>query len=567
MKRVLVLLACVAAGISITGLSTAGPTAAATTHRAGTHRIPVQVTSLRKARPASLGPTTDGPISGVFYSQDSEPPQLPGRGGNNCLEPYCPLTYEGGSVQRNPHVYLLLWGPGWENDSDPDQEAAATYLQNFYEGLGVTPQDNWSTILTQYNQGGGPPEFGSGVLAGVWEDMTAPPPAPTQDEIAAEADSWTMMMGVTDLSDAQIVVATQSGTCPPGFPGSGCSPPPSGSNTYCAWHSYSNEPYTNLPYMPDAGPACGEDSANPDGTYDGFSIAGGHEFADTVTDPIPQSGYFDPNEMDSTPPGWEVADKCAWGPGSKDVALSTGSFAMQGLWSNAYQGIHDGCELPAGNQSDIVSVTDPDDQTTYQEAKLTLMLSGGSSGANPLTWSATGLPPGLAIGTSSGVISGQIKAAAHTYTVLVTASDQTGAIGWTSFSWQVKADVGTTITNRAGGLCLNDKNYQITAGSTVFLWPCDKDANERWSHPTNTGEVIVLGQCLTASGKGGVGAFVHLEACTGAPSQEWNHTSTGEYEVEKSMKCLTDPNGSTQETTQPLLEDCTNAKDERWTGS
>jgi hypothetical protein len=136
-------------------------------------------------------------------------------------------------------------------------------------------------------------------------------------------------VGVTDLTNAQIIVATQSGTCPAGFYAPSCN---GGSGYYCAWHSNSNEPYTNLPYVLDAGGGCGEDFVNAAGTHDGFSIIGGHEYAETITDPFPLSGWWDPN--DNTESG-EIGDKCAWQAPNGDVALSTGSFAMQSLWSNS----------------------------------------------------------------------------------------------------------------------------------------------------------------------------------------------------------------------------------------
>jgi hypothetical protein len=45
--------------------------------------------------------------------------------------------------------------------------------------------------------------------------------------------------------------------------------------------------FTSLPYMTDAGSACGEDSVNgPNGTLDGVSIVEGHEMAESITDPL-----------------------------------------------------------------------------------------------------------------------------------------------------------------------------------------------------------------------------------------------------------------------------------------
>ena len=150
-------------------------------------------------------------------------------------------------------------------------------------------------------------------------------------------------------TNVQVVVATQSGTCPSGF---ACG----GSGSYCAWHSDDDNsvPFTNLPYMLDAGFSCGEDFVSAQD--DGFSMVGGHEYAETITDPYPNSGWWDPSD----PYGGEIGDKCAWGGsiwgGSDpygDVNLATGSFAMQSLYSNAEHG----CIMSMPQSTDKVTIT------------------------------------------------------------------------------------------------------------------------------------------------------------------------------------------------------------------
>jgi serine protease len=240
-----------------------------------------------------------------------------------CTEPKCPLLYGGGAVQSSPRVYLLLWGPAWSTAG-----ADARYLANFYAGLGQQPDDGWSTTMEQYGVAAGYPSFHGSVLAGVYQDTSTPPYGVSQDQLAAEADAFYSAQGLNDPANTQIVIATQSGTCPQGFYDPVCDP----SGSYCAWHSVSSVhqvPYTNLPYQPDAGAGCGEDAVNATGTYDGFSIVGGHEFAETVTDPFPTSGWWDGGDAS----GGEIGDKCAWKM-LFDLTLPTGAFAMQPLYSN-----------------------------------------------------------------------------------------------------------------------------------------------------------------------------------------------------------------------------------------
>jgi hypothetical protein len=92
--------------------------------------------------------------------------------------------------------------------------------------------------------------------------------------------------------------------------------------------------FTNLPYVPDAGAACGSNYVNGGaaGALDGVTIVAGHEFAETITDLVPPVGWTDAV-------GYETADKCAWigvggTGGAQDVSFATGSFPVAGLWSN-----------------------------------------------------------------------------------------------------------------------------------------------------------------------------------------------------------------------------------------
>ncbi len=78
----------------------------------------------------------------------------------------------------------------------------------------------------------------------------------------------------------------------------------------------------------------------------------------------------------------------------------------------------------------------PAAQSSTQGQAASLSLQGSDPDGDALTWSATGLPPGLVIGSGNGVISGT-PTAAGTYTVGVTLSDSRGASTSTSFGWTV----------------------------------------------------------------------------------------------------------------------------------
>ncbi|HYS37290.1 MAG TPA: hypothetical protein VEO01_16860 [Pseudonocardiaceae bacterium] len=225
------------------------------------------------------------------------------------------LIYGGGPVEHNPKVYLVFWGSQWDSDGNGVQ----SYLTNFFSGVG-TGSDTWSTVMRQYtdNSGSGP-SFGSSVLGGTWVDNGGSAPAnASQNDISNEANNGAAHFGVSG-PDADIFVVSPSGTSPDGFPNTG----------FCAWHSWNgNVAFTNMPYVLDAGASCGANSVQ--NQLDGFSIVGGHEYAEAVTDPEPSSGWVASD-------GEENGDLCAW-MNLSALSLSSGSFAVQPTWSNAVGG-------------------------------------------------------------------------------------------------------------------------------------------------------------------------------------------------------------------------------------
>jgi len=258
------------------------------------------------------------------------------------------LTYHGGTggigVETAPKIYLVLWGSQW-NNNDPSGEAAI--LENFYTGVGGSP---WFASVTQYCQGvaSGTVSCGSagthagnqaGMFVAVWADNAAAAPThPSQSQLAAEAVKAAQHFGNTTAASnasVQYVIATATKNSASGF-----------GTQYCAYHSYTsssagNVAYTNLPYITDAGASCGA-NFNGLGPNAGITIVGGHELAETVTDQFPGSGWTDSS-------GAENGDKCAWissGQGaSANTSLSTGTFPVQSLWSNAFNSNAGGCAL------------------------------------------------------------------------------------------------------------------------------------------------------------------------------------------------------------------------------
>jgi hypothetical protein len=88
-----------------------------------------------------------------------------------------------------------------------------------------------------------------------------------------------------------------------------------------------------------------------------------------------------------------------------------------------------------------VTVTNPGSQSGTVGTAVSLQVSASDSASGQtLSYSATGLPTGVSI-SSSGLISGT-PSAAGTYSVVVTATDTTGASGSASFTWTVSSSSG-----------------------------------------------------------------------------------------------------------------------------
>jgi len=96
-----------------------------------------------------------------------------------------------------------------------------------------------------------------------------------------------------------------------------------------------------------------------------------------------------------------------------------------------------------GTTSNTVTVTNPGSQsgTVGTAASLQISASDSASGQT-LTYSATGLPAGLSINSSTGLISGT-PTTAGSNSVAVTVKDTTGATGTADFTWTINPASGS----------------------------------------------------------------------------------------------------------------------------
>jgi serine protease len=378
-----------------------------------------------------------------------------------------PLFYRGGPVVTGkPRIYVVFWGSQWGTESTSggyrvfsgDPDGLARYAQALYAGLG-SDHETWSAIATQYCQGVAVgatscplstanhvayPSPG-GVLAGVWEDTSYTPPAGSPGDpntpgasgvmIAQEAANAAAHFGDSSI-EAQYIIVSPTGTNPDGWLN-----PTTG---YCAYHDNTQDPfwngavrganvaYTNLPYAPDAGASYCSSFANP-GPLDGVGENASHEYAETLTDPYPASGWTDAQ-------GNEVADKCDYlNSGQPGAAiyqpLATGSFDFQGIWAND-SGPRGGCETAQSP----VTVAAPAKKVSSVAGTPIVPFNIPAVDAVPgavLTYSAAGLPAGLSISASTGLVSGT-PAVQGRAVVTIQATDGTFSSAAVRFDWTVK---------------------------------------------------------------------------------------------------------------------------------
>ena len=492
------------------------------------------------------------------------------------------LNYGGGIdgigvTTGSERVYLVFYGSQWGTQStnsngditlSGDPSGQAPYQQELYKGFG-TAGELWSGVMTQYCDGVATgsqscpasntehvayPAPG-GVLAGVWVDeSTASPSQATGHQLGVEAVNAAAHFGNTTASsnrDAQYIIVSPTGTHPDGYNTS--------TGQFCAWHDWNGDttlsggavtsPYgdiafTNSPYITDMGTSCGQNFVNSGsaGTLDGVSIVNGHEYAETITDQNPPGGWTDSS-------GAENGDKCAWiAPGTAggafDLTTATGTFAMQTTWANDGNSGAGACEASHAivtNPGNTVTVTNPGNQTgtVGTPASLQIQATDSASGQT-LTYSATGLPAGLSINSSSGLISGT-PTTAGTSSVTVTAKDTTNASGSASFTWTVNPVSNCTASQLLG-------NPGFETGSAA---PWTSTAGV--INPNGAGETAHSGNWYAwLDGYG----FTHTDtlsqsvtipaACTNTKFSFWLHIDTAETTTTTAFDKLTiTANGTT----------------------
>jgi non-reducing end alpha-L-arabinofuranosidase len=163
-----------------------------------------------------------------------------------------------------------------------------------------------------------------------------------------------------------------------------------------------------------------------------------------------------------------------------------------------------GSSASTGN---TVTVTNPGARTGTVGTAANLQISASDSAAGQtLTYSASGLPAGLSVNSSTGLISGTPTTSGNN-TVTVTVKDTTGATGTASFAWTISSSGGgggtchvtyTLNSQWPGGftaqvVIANTGTTTINGWSLTYTYPGDQKVTDNFNGGfSQTGENVTL---------------------------------------------------------------------------
>jgi subtilisin family serine protease len=178
--------------------------------------------------------------------------------------------------------------------------------------------------------------------------------------------------------------------------------------------------------------------------------------------------------------------------------------------------------MNGGTNPDNPSVNNPGNQSTAVGQSVSLQLSA-SGGTTPYTWSASGLPAGLSIGASTGLVSGS-PTTAGTSNVTVTVRDSGSRTGTATFTWTVTSGGGgctpVQVVGNSGlenGTTPWSSNSGVIGAWSSYGYPGHSGTRSAWLGGQGRTHTDYISQSVTIPA-----------ACTSATLRYWVRITTAE---------------------------------------
>jgi hypothetical protein len=362
--------------------------------------------------------------------------------------PVTQLTYHGGPVVHDGHVYAIFWEPPGYAFPSGYRAAVAKYFTDVAADSGK--RTNVYSVNRQYGDAAGPAAY-KVAFEGSYTDTHAVPAngcanpmtqvCLTDDQLSAELGSFVSVSGLPTGLTRQYFLFTPPGvgSC---FDGSS---DPCAYQDYCAYHS-SFRPsapvlYAVHPYVTGV-PSC-DVGESPTGTgADAVLNVVSHEHNEIITDPT-GGGWFDAG-------GEENGDKCAWtfgptqGPpgGLFNQVVAGSAYLLQFEWSN----LHRGCVPNLLNQRPAAFFVQRGRRVARSALRFDATPASDSDGR--IVSYAWAFGDGA---RARGKLAAHAYARAGTYRVRLTVTDDEGYAGTRSLDVQVGAPVRPRERTRSGG--------------------------------------------------------------------------------------------------------------------
>jgi PKD domain len=356
-----------------------------------------------------------------------------------------PLTYHGGPVVHDGHVYAIFWEPPGYHFPPDYRAAVVKYFNDVAADSGK--RTNVYSTSRQYFDTSGPAEYRV-AFDGSFTDTNALPAAGcsypgaplclTDDQLTSELGAFASSHGLPRVLTRQYFLFTPSGV-------GSCFDSTAQAcayQDYCAYHSWigtSGAPllYAYHPFV--AGIGTCDAGQSPTGTSaDAVLNVVSHEHNEILTDPV-GNGWYDQN-------GDENGDRCAWSFGSPqgpsgafyNQVIAGSNYLLQREWSNA----NGGCAASATNEAPWASFA----RIGPAVARETVYFNASSAHDPDGTIASYAWRFGDG-GTGSGVTPTHTYASRGTYQVKLTVTDDEGATATRTLGVIVSPPYGKPNTN------------------------------------------------------------------------------------------------------------------------